>query len=77
MPTALNHSAQGWTRQRPTLGKTYQKFRNPERVGSIPHVSLIEINFISPQQFPKFVLKRDLAMMIFLPCNITANSLDL
>jgi hypothetical protein len=37
IPTGLDHSAQGWPRQRTTLGQRRTNFINPERVASNGH----------------------------------------
>src|SRR2546421_726394 len=46
---------------------------NPERVESVPNVAFVTFNLVSPQQLPKLILKRHLAMMLFLPGNVIAH----
>src|ERR1041385_761838 len=41
-PTGLHHSAQGWPRQRTTLGKRSKIFSNPNGVVSFPRRALMQ-----------------------------------
>ena len=54
-----------------------QKFINPERVASIPHIPFIKFNIVAFQEFPELILKRNLAMMFLLPGDVFPNRLDL
>ena len=76
----LAHSAQGWTafplpHGGPTLGNLAAGALNPERVASvlcsssIPHVSLVEGDVVTPQQRAELLLKRSLAVVGFLRGN--------
>ena len=42
IPTGLHHSAQGWPRQRTTLGKPSKIFFNPNGVASFPRGALMQ-----------------------------------
>src|ERR1041384_110108 len=42
IPTGLHHSAQGWPRQRTTLGKRSKIFSNPNGVASFPRRALMQ-----------------------------------
>jgi hypothetical protein len=39
---------------------TNNEFINPERVESIPNISLVEFDFVALQKLAKFILKRNL-----------------
>ena len=71
-----NHPAQG-CEERATLGHRPNKFINPERVASIPHIPLVKFNGVAFQEFPKFILKRNLPVMLLLSGNIITHRLDL
>ncbi len=53
------------------------KFINSERVGSIPHITLVKFNGVAFQEFPKLILKRNLPVMLLLSGNIIPQRLDL
>ena len=55
---------------RATLGQRHVWIINSERVESVPHVPLVECNFISFQQKPELILKGNLSMMLLLPLDI-------
>jgi len=58
-------------------GWAINKSINPERVESIPHIPFVEFDFVTAQQLPELVLKRNLAMMFLLPGDVFAHGLNL
>lgn len=60
-------------------GNAIQQVHQPvaERVESIPHIPFVEFDLVSAQQLPKFVLKRNHAMMFLLPGDVFAHGFNL
>jgi hypothetical protein len=56
IPKGLHHSAQG-CEARATLGKQTTVSSTLQRVESIPQISFVKFQFISPQERAKLVLK--------------------
>ena len=66
----LTHPKRGYP------GETVKKyFINPERVES--NVTFIELNLVTFEELPEFVLERDLAMMFLLRRNICSDIFEL
>jgi hypothetical protein len=53
------------------------KFINSERVASIPHIPLVKFNGVAFQEFPKFILKRNLPVMFLLSGDVILHRLNL
>jgi len=58
-------------------GSRDQMFTTLKRVESIPYVPFIKLHFVTTQQLPKFILKRNLPMMLFLPGDIIPHGSEL
>ena len=55
---------------------TLKGFERNQNFRSVPNISLIVINLISPQELAIFVLKCDLAVMLLLSENVPAHLLN-
>ena len=59
------------------MGPSPQMASNPERVASVPDIRLVEGQFVPLQQPAELVLKRQLAVMLCLPLDVTTDFFDL
>jgi len=75
-PTGLNHPAQG-CEERAILGCRPNKFIYPKGLHQSHTNRSSNSNFIPFQKFPVFILKRNLAVMFLLPCDVFTHGFDL
>ena len=76
IPTGFNRSAQRCRAER-LRWVAIQTHLNPAGVASIPEIPFVKFDFVSAQQLPELILKRNFAMMFFLSSDVNAHQFNL